>query len=185
MFVDLVRRVLEEAVDTYAKNHSLTVSDVLTRIREHINKTASEHRKDDPHIHYEDALCRLGYLYRHATVNATLFELVIRDSGELRSAIRTSFDKKLDVCVLGGGPGTELLGLVKHLLGARIGFPRKITLTVVDSVPQWAETWQQLADAAEDELRKSTEGTEHACLAIAPVFLPMDVTDPGAFKNYA
>lgn len=55
------------------------------------------------------------------------------------------------MCAVGGGPGTELLGLAKYLL-RKPGFPKRIAFTLLDSVPQWAETWQQLADAVEEEL---------------------------------
>ncbi|MCY2954076.1 MAG: hypothetical protein NTU53_19225 [Planctomycetota bacterium] len=185
MYIDLVRRVLEQAVDTYATEHGETVSTVLSQIREQIDKTSTEYRKDEPQIKYHDALCRLGYLYRHATANATLFELVVRESGELRSVVRASVDGKLEICAVGGGPGTELLGLVKYLLQCRLGFPRKVVFTVLDLVPQWAETWQQLADASEDELRKTLKDEKHACLVIAPVLLPLDATDASAFKSYA
>lgn len=81
MYVDLIRRVLEQAVDAYAKATGMAVSEVLASIRTHIDNTAKEHQKDEPDIKYEEALCRLGYLYRHATANATLFELVLRSWG--------------------------------------------------------------------------------------------------------
>lgn len=195
MYIDLIRRVLEQAVDSYATASGMTVSDVLTAIRKHIDATANEHQKDEPDIKYKDPLCRLGYLYRHATANATLFELVLRESGELRSIIRQSTDKRLNMCAVGGGPGTELLGLAKYLLRNRSfiskllrrpGFPKKITFTLLDSVPQWAETWQQLADAVEAELQQATqESGSKTCPSIVPAFLPLDVLRAESYNSYA
>src|SRR5258707_11394015 len=104
----------------------MVISEVLAKIRAHIDCTAKEHQKDEPEIQYEDALCRLGYLYRHATANATLFELVLGESGELRAAVRQSVEQRINICTVGGGPGTELLGLAKFLLRTTPGFPRKI-----------------------------------------------------------
>lgn len=174
----------------------MSVSEVLTAIRTHIDATAKEHQKDEPDIKYEDPLCRLGYLYRHATANATLFELVLRESGELRSVIRQSTDQRLNMCAVGGGPGTELLGLAKYLLRRpgfiekyllrRRRFPKKITFTLLDSVPQWAETWQQLADAVEAELQRATEeSSSKTCPSIVPAFLPLDVLRAESYNSYA
>src|SRR5579862_8425670 len=132
MYIDLVRRVLEQTVERYASESGMTVSEVLAKIREHIDATAKEHQKDEPDIQYADALCRLGYIYRHATANATVFEFVLRESGELRSVIRQAGGQKLNICAVGGGPGTELLGLAKFLLRMRGAFPRRITFTVLD-----------------------------------------------------
>ncbi len=185
MYIDLIRRVLEQAVEAYAKTSGMAVSEVLASIRSHIDNTAKEHQKDEPDIKYEDALCRLGYIYRHATANATLFELVLRESGDLRAVIRQSADQRLNMCAVGGGPGTELLGLAKYLL-RRSGFPKKITFTLLDAVPQWAETWQQLADAVEEELQRATDATgSKTCPAIVPAFLPLDVLKAESYASYA
>jgi hypothetical protein len=186
MYIDLVRRVLEQAVDAYATAAGKPVSDVLAEIRTHIDETAKEHRKDEPEINYENPLCRLGYLYRHATANATLFELVLKDSGELRSLVRNSANKRINLCAIGGGPGTELLGLAKFMIRRRTDFPKKITFTVLDAVPQWAETWQQLADAVEAELQRTAEENgATSSPVIAPVFLPLDVLDAESYRSYA
>ena len=194
MYIELVRRVLEEAVKTYAAGKGLAVPDVLAQIREHIDKTAREHRRDEPNIDYDDPLCRLGYLYRHAPANATIFEQVLQGSDELRDKIRRAHKGVLHVCSVGGGPGTELLGLAKHLLRRSLisrllrrprHLPRKIIFTVLDNIPHWAETWQQLAEAVEAEIRAALTGEDAEAPTIAPTFLPMDVLDPASYQQYA
>ena len=125
MYIDLIRRVLEQAVDSYASTSGMSVSEVLAAIRTHIDSTAKEHQKGEPAIKYEEALCRLGYLYRHATANATLFELVLQESGELRSILRRAVNQRLNMCPVGGGPGTELLGLRSSSTYEAETFPRK------------------------------------------------------------
>lgn len=185
MYIELVRQVLEEAVETFAASAGQTVPEVLRKIRENIDHTAEEHRNDEPEIDYEDPLCRLGYLYRHAIANATLFEQVLQGSGELQQKIRDADQGVLRVCAVGGGPGTELLGIAKYLLRRSQAVPRKIDFTVLDNVPHWAETWQQLADAVEAELRSSLSGGGPEPPTIAPSFLPFDVLDPASYRGYA
>ena len=116
MYIELVRRVLEDAVTLHVVQTQRTVDEVLREISEHIDVTSREHKRDEPEIRYDDPLCRLGYLYTHAAANATLFEKVLGHSDELRGKIDGASQEALNVCSLGGGPGTELLGLAKYLL---------------------------------------------------------------------
>ncbi|MBK6687923.1 MAG: hypothetical protein IPG45_25845 [Deltaproteobacteria bacterium] len=182
MYIEMVRQVVEEAVAVHAAAEKKTISDVLKEVREHIDATAREHQKDEPAIDYQNALCRLGYLYRHAPANATLFERVLRDCPDFLLKIKERNGARLHVCSVGGGPGTELLGLSKFLLRRPELAPSKIQFTVLDRIPQWAETWQRLADAVEDQFKKAPTGAKPS---IAPSFLPMDVCDPTSYKSYA
>ena len=178
MYIELVRRVIEEAVRMHATETNQPEDEVLEKIAEHIEATSREHRKDEPQIEYNDPLCRLGYLYMHVAANATLFERVLIESGDLQQRIQMTHKSVLNVCSFGGGPGTELLGITKHLLRRRDGVaPRKIAFTVIDNVPEWAETWQQLADAVEEEFRSSLRGNIDEPPTINQTFLPLDVLD--------
>lgn len=195
MYIELVRRVVEAAVKTFADANGQTVQGVLAEIRGHIDKTSGEYWKDEPNIAYDNPLCRIGYLYRHATANATLFEQALRSSAELQQKLHEADQRTLQVCTVGGGPGTELLALGKHLLPRSTSFlrrfrrstpmPRKIVFTVLDNVPHWAETWQQLAEAVEDTLRSALAGERGQPPTIAPTFLPMDVLNGASYRGYA
>jgi hypothetical protein len=184
MYIDIVKAILEEAVELYSAESDLTVPEVLAKIKEHIDNTAKEHRKAEPEIEYQDPLCRLGYLYRHATANATLFERVLTESGHLRTKLRESKGGALQICSVGGGPGTELLGLAKYLLRRPQSLPRKIAFTVLDNVPQWAETWDQLAEAIDEELGKVFAERGEVSPTIVNSFLQLDVLDQASYKDY-
>lgn len=185
MYIDLIRKILEQAVDSFAIAADKPVSEILDEIRTHIDQTAKEHQKDEPDIDYANPLCRLGYLYRHATANATLFEMVLKESGELRTVLRESANGRINVCAVGGGPGTELLGLAKFLLRRARAYPSRITFTVLDVIPQWAETWQQLADAVEHELQNAAKANEiETCPVIVPAFIPFDVLKAESYVSY-
>ena len=185
MYVELVRRVIEEAVDLHAKITEQSVEDVLAQIRSHIAKTSDEYFKEEPDIRYEDPLCRLGYLYMNAPVNATLFEKVLIESDDLRRKIRGSSQGILNICSMGGGPGTELLGITKFFLQHQtIVPPRKIGFTVIDNVQQWSDTWGQLAEASEEELRTSLVSDGVELPTIADHFLSFDVLDSTNYANF-
>jgi hypothetical protein len=158
----------------------LSVDDVLTEIREHIDRTQSQHFKSQPDIAYHHPLCRLGYLYKHVPLNATVFEWVLRDSKLLKEKLQAAEDGNLHICAVGGGPGTEFLGLAKRLEKVTHGIPKKVSFSVLDNVPQWSETWDRLADAVDIRLRKGGKSP-----IIAPSFIPMDVLDKSSYKHYA
>ena len=186
MYIELIRRIIEEAVELHAANSEKPTDEVLETINGHMEATSREYQSDEPDIQYDDSLCRLGYLYMNATANATLFERVLIESDQLRQKIQDASQGVLNVCSMGGGPGTELLGIVKNFLQRPdMVPPRKIGFTVMDSIPEWADTWIQLADASEDELRSSLvyDGIEPP--TIAPMFLPFDVLDPASYRNLA
>lgn len=185
MYIELVKKVLTLAVKSHTAATGKKAKDVLKEIREHIDATQDEHFCDDPDISYSDALCRLGYLYRHATANATLFQRVLEASPELRAKVKAANAGKLHVCAVGGGPGTELLGLAKFLMNKSKSIPRKITFTVLDRVPEWAETWKQLADATEDELRTVLADDKVEPPTVAPMFLPLEVLDAKSYASFA
>ena len=185
MYIELVRDILLGHVEKYASDNNRTKVEVLTQIREQMDSTSSEYWSEQPSIEYENPLCRLGYLYRHVTANATLFEHVLDIADEVSSKIRAAAGDVLNVCALGGGPGTELLGLAKYMLRRHHRpMPRRLNFAVLDNVPQWAETWTPLADAVESQLAsQGDQGGQQP--TIVPSFQTMDVLDASSYASYA
>ncbi len=186
MYIEIIRRVLEEAICLYSESSQKSTNRILEEVNAHIEATSSEHQKVEPQIRYDDPLCRLGYLFMHAAANATLFERVIQNSYVLCQKIANASQGVLNICSMGGGPGTELLGLAKHLRTQQdLNPPRKIVFAVVDNVSAWADTWTQLAEATEEELRSSLNQNGVERPTVAPMFLPYDVFDSSTYRNHA
>ena len=185
MYIEIIRRVLEEAICLYGESSQKCKNKILAEVNAHIKATSSEHRKPEPQIQYDDPLCRLGYLFMHAAANATLFERGIQKSDVLRHKISNASQGVLNICSMGGGPGTELLGLAKYLRNQpNLIPPRKISFTVVDNVSAWADTWIQLAEATEEELCSALNQNGREPPTVAHMFLPHDVLDSSSFRNH-
>ena len=182
MYFKIIRKILEMRVPSYAQDNNLSEEQVLLEIRQKIDHTSGEYWSQNPQIDYADPLCRLGYLYRQAAANATVFERALNNSNLLAN-FHDAGKQDLNVCAVGGGPGTELLGLAKHLLYKKDYLPRKIDFTVSDVVPYWAETWQDLADAVDAEFQASLTGS--AAPVVSSNFLPIDALNGDSYKNYA
>ena len=112
---DIVRDVVEHGVAAIAQEENLSTGQVLESIWEQLEGLSAEYWSDDPDIDYANPLCQLGYLYRYATADATAFERAIIQSESIKT-LRGGHDRVLNVCAVGGGPGTELLGLAKVLM---------------------------------------------------------------------
>jgi hypothetical protein len=184
MYIDIVKAVLEEAVKLHASDSGITAPEILAKISQHLDETSKQHRKAEPDIKYDDPLCRLGYLYRHATANATLFEWVLTRSKHLKTQLLEAKRGTLQICSVGGGPGTELLGLAKYLLRNSESIPRKISFAVLDNFPQWNETWHQLAEKIETSLDTALAAKGKESPIIADSFIPFDVLDESSYKDY-
>ena len=182
MYFKIIRNILETRVESYAQDNNLSEEQVLLEIRQKMDQTYDEYWSENPQIDYGDPLCRLGYLYRYAAANADVFERSLNDSNLLAN-FSDAGKQVLNVCAVGGGPGTELLGLAKHLIDKKDYLPRKIDFTVLDLIPSWAETWQDLEDAVDAEFRASLTGL--AAPVVSPKFLPFDALKKDSYKDYA
>jgi hypothetical protein len=182
MYFIAVKNVLDHCIPQYATRLGLTVEEVYRRIGEHIEKTRNEHRSPDPSIDYEDPLCRLGYLYVHVGANAALFEKSLVRTRHLALAVESAASGVLTVCAVGGGPGTELLGLSRFIAETLDTPPSRLSFTVLDRVAQWGESWSNLADQCRSILQARFAAP--ASPSVESNFQPIDVTDPGSYANY-
>jgi hypothetical protein len=141
---------------------------------------------ETPNIAYEDPLCRFAYLYCHTAVNANLCEYAIRKSEDLSRHIQSTLDStgELRVCAFGGGPGTELLALAKHLCKTREGHPQgDISFTLLDIVEEWCESWNTLETTIKDRLREQFGARNRWPFTISKTFLSFDMTRIEQFAN--
>jgi hypothetical protein len=188
MYFTIVKQVLDESLPAYAEEHGIAKKEVYAKIQEHLAEMSKQHREDDPTIPYDDPLCRLAYVFKHVGANATLFERAVKESEHVRNVLKARVGATLKVCAVGGGPGSELLGLTKFLSRTAAPdkyMPKRIDFVLLDRVPQWGESWDQLAGLCENELETIATEARIAAPAVAPQFHGMDVTDPTSYKSYA
>lgn len=118
----IVLGALDTLVDGICRHRNLQRPVAMQMAAAHLQTMRDEwFSGDTPNIAYEDPLCRFAYLYCHTAVNANLCEFCIRDTEDVSEHINETLDAngELRVCAFGGGPGTELLALAKHLCNTR------------------------------------------------------------------
>lgn len=187
MYFKIIRAVLDRWIPRLAATQSVRQKKIHDQIRAEMEKTSSEHRHPDPEINYDLPVCRLGYLYMHAAANATLFEWLLRDDDHLTNLLRDHDGKRLRVVSIGGGPGTELLGLYKTFSRYQ-WIPKKLDFWLLDLEKHWGDTWSHLAELAEAHLEDvlgDDEDDELEAPALSSQFHEVDVTRREDYKNYA
>lgn len=147
----------------------------------------SEWFKTEPaNVNYADPLCRFAYLFSHTAANANLCEIAMRESPDVCKLIeaRAAAAGKLKVCAFGGGPGTELLALTKHLIKTRPNGPHlQLKFDLLDRVDEWIESWKAL----ESEITRILEANygsfvKHPFSMTCNLF-GKDMTDPHQYVN--
>lgn len=117
-------------------------------------------------INYRDPATRFAYVYRYVASHGDyVVQLLSKAAGVLGGSV---FPKGIArVSCLGGGPGSDLLAIVKYLADykAQEGVT-KLKVFLLDKEQAWADTWDDL----EEKLDASCE--------LRTTFQPLDVLQP-------
>jgi hypothetical protein len=92
-------------------------------------------------VDHSDIATRFAYIQRYVTCHANLVYQAIEGTPELGNLFDAS---KVHMTCLGGGPGSELVGVLKFLL-VNDKNPR-LHCTLYDKEKRWGECWSDLAD---------------------------------------
>jgi hypothetical protein len=107
-----------------------------------------------------DPTIRFAYIYRYSTAHANMAYEFIRSS-EVLSKL---FDQEtLTISCVGGGPGSDLLGVLKYLFDKKK--KPKIYFYLLDKEEAWGESWADVDQVVGRDLNSSTN------------FRPLDVCD--------
>jgi len=112
--------------------------------------------------------------------------VAIRQSKMLREHIAHCLDDagELRVCAFGGGPGTELLALAKHIIkSGRTGPPATIDFTLIERVTEWCESWTALEGEIKKHLRSKHKHANQWPFVISKTFLNFDMLNISHYAN--
>ena len=118
-------------------------------------------------IDYTDPTTRFAYIYAYVTCHANIVYQLIQESEELANLLE---QRKLNVTCVGGGPGSDFLGILKSALDQK---KRELFLrcTLLDREPTWADCWNDVDEKLVSQLR------------ITNNFQTFDVTDPKTWET--
>ena len=167
--MQLIKLVLDDAYaaiaakDDDAKD-ALIKKELTTLSSEYANLTNAKAKPID----YSDALKRFAYIYKYTVAHADYIMQLIAGEKELRDLLNR---KIVEVACLGGGPGSDLLGILKYMMNSGIK-NTILTCYIFDKERAWGDSWSDVARVLK------------APFQVYPVFQQLDVTDPGTWKSY-
>jgi hypothetical protein len=153
--IDVSDQAVKDAQITYALGELTNEYGKLT-----INTCAA--------IDYSDDVKRFAYIYKYTVAHADYIMQLIQKSAVLQEL----FSKKsIEVACLGGGPGSDLLGVLKYLIRAEA---KDLTLKcyIFDKERAWGDSWSDVASQLVPPFQ------------VYPVFQQMDVTSPETWASY-
>lgn len=138
------------------------ISAALQRLSDHYTRVTLNGPGD-----YKDRATRFAYIFCYTTAHANLVYQIIDGSDPLRKL----FDQnEVEVACVGGGPGSDYLGILKHLM-LRDKKPT-IRCNLFDREQAWAESWSDVDQKVQAEIRSSTR------------FLAIDVTSQDSWEPH-
>jgi len=161
----LIKSVLDEAYEQIPGNEAerdFKINDMLSALRNDYSNLLR-----GAEIGYRDPLIRFAYIYAYVTSHANLVYSTIQDNENLGNI----FDReRVNVACIGGGPGSDFLGILKYLLvNQKSPFVR---FDICDKERAWAESWHDVDAKVDAPFRISTS------------YLSLDVTKPDDWKTY-
>lgn len=167
--MQLIKLVLDDAYEAIDAPNDATKD---AQIKAEIDNLSVEYgnliKKTCAPIDYSNAVKRFAYIYKYTVAHADYIMQLIKETTELRELLDR---KSIEVACLGGGPGSDLLGILKYLIvtGAK---DLNLKCYIFDKERSWGDSWSDVASVLK------------APFQLYPVFQQMDVTDATTWSSY-
>jgi|JI10StandDraft_1071094.scaffolds.fasta_scaffold103250_4 SAM-dependent methyltransferase len=139
---ELIKTILD---DTYSKLPEPRDTTLAQRM-EKLTNTYRDLTTNDP-PDYADPVTRFAYVYKYTTCHACIVAKKIQAVPELRQMFVVNRDTWTKVACVGGGPGSDYLGVVKHkMLHQPCG---NLKCFLLDREQAWGDTWADVDERAE------------------------------------
>lgn len=118
-------------------------------------------------INYASPQARFAYIYKYTVAHADYIRQLIESNAELLALFKS---ESVSVACVGGGPGSDLLGVLKHMI--RFGSKTTLTCYLFDRERAWGDSWSEVAKPLKADFQ------------LYPVFQQMDITDASQWASY-
>lgn len=162
----LVKIVLDtlyaEAVEAFGDKADARIKEQMDYLSDSYGKLTSPDRKP---VDYKNPATRFAYVYKYVASHGDYVAQVLYT---LRHELGEPIfgQESVRVTCIGGGPGSDLIGLLKYLDDNPKEQVKKLTCYLLDREKAWADTWTEI---------NASLGTE---IQLNANFQPLDVTKP-------
>ncbi len=135
-FSGVTSEVLDEQYELILSHRKSKDSQIEEKL-DYLAYIFSRLSKTDERPDYGNPATRFAYVYRYVTSHANFVYKLIDESKELREAIDQD---ALELSCIGGGPGSDLLGVLKAILTLDME-PEYLRCWIFDCERAWTDTW--------------------------------------------
>jgi hypothetical protein len=186
---EVVGKVINPEIDRIALLQGKSRSEIVSQVSQHrdtISKQYWDNRR--PVIPFDDPLFRMAYLYGTVPINAHVVEVVFDTDSDLQkwfSGRIRNRNETIKVCTLGGGPGTEILGLAKWIERQNSRTPIALSALVTDKFAGWSANWLAFRNQINQQLDHHYKATSRAMpLSISGGFQQVDVENSATVSDW-
>jgi hypothetical protein len=120
-------------------------------------------------VDYQDPATRFAYVYKYVAAHGDYIVQVLQEFRDERGRVFGSENAR--VSCIGGGPGSDVIGVLKYLdENRRCDDVSRVTFYLLDREQAWADTWTELDESLSMDIHLNTN------------FQPLDVTNPESWR---
>jgi hypothetical protein len=177
---ETVGKVINPEIDRIASLQGVSRNEIVSQVSQDLATISKQYTDNHrPVIPFDDPLFRIAYLYGTLPINAHVVEVVFDSDSDLQKWFRSQIRNRngtIKVCTLGGGPGTEILGLAKWIEGQPSKTPLTLSALVTDKFLEWRADWLALRNQINQQLDHHYKAASRARpLSISGRFQQVDV----------
>jgi hypothetical protein len=136
---DVVQTVLDATYDEVPDIGGKRDQRISTALKK-ISDQYSNRLMTDGGPDFNDPATRFGYVYKYVPAHAHWLYELLSESPQAETALRNG---KARITCIGGGPGSDVVGILKHLDENHVEC--KLFCELVDGCQGWKTTWSDLA----------------------------------------
>ena len=156
----------KEGKEQHGTNLDTEITGKVKYLADSYRELGSDER--DP-IDYKDPATRFAYVFKYTASHG---DYMVQTLQAARTALKGNLFKgeALRLSCVGGGPGSDVIGVLKYLSDYPSEPTKKVTCYLLDGEQAWADTWTEIGDPIETSVSVNVN------------FQPLDVTDPNSWS---
>ncbi|BCW88612.1 hypothetical protein sos41_17530 [Alphaproteobacteria bacterium SO-S41] len=168
---ELVKIVLDRLYEEAVREHGKETDGFIKERMKYLSSTYAT--LSDPKrkpVNYKDPATRFAYVYTYVCAHG---DFVVQVLEKLRDKLggKIFTQKNVRASCIGGGPGSDIIGMLKYLSENKKEPVEKLACYLLDREQAWSDTWAEIDDAMKVEIRLNT------------YFQQLDVVEPDSWKS--
>lgn len=180
--------VLTKGLEHICRATHLSQEDAASKCRIYMAENSAQYYSENPCIEYSDPFCRWAYLYTYVGAHANLIDNALTYIPELNQFVveRMRSSGQINICSLGGGPGSELLGFVKFIDRNRnLKDQIDIQFLLIDRISHWDDSWHSMVSGLEETFKEQYGPVRREWpVQVNRSFLPLDLLKVDDFRGF-